>query len=167
MLTEIAGVLGFIFSIFIFVLTRWERKRRLVIQLEGGDALRFRDELDFEEPEDIIILRFINMGGKPIIINMDSLIITSNDKRIRRYDTDWLGMEKIPHPLSPGSCFEVALYKEAFESLLGLKTLFKAAKPEDDYRCVAPISTEVEDIHGHKYRSDKRLKYNYYVSDFG
>jgi hypothetical protein len=166
-LVDITGVLGFVLSIGVFVLTRWERKRNLVLQLESADYSRFSDELGVLNDDDssVVILRVTNMGGTPIVVNKDTLIIKGNGRNVRVYKTDWLGMNDIPYPLNPASSFEVGVFKTAFEDILGKEEFSTYMNTKDWEKCVIPISAEVSDIKKRKYKSKLPYKYNFYVSE--
>lgn len=51
-LASLAGVLGFVFSIALFLLTRWERRQRVVIELECSDLKQFSQHLEDFKCED-------------------------------------------------------------------------------------------------------------------
>ena len=86
-ISSIAGVLGFFISVATFVLTRIERRKHLVIELFKGHYLpKQSDNSGSErEPEEILKVRFINIGGKPIILNLESIIISANGRNLRAF----------------------------------------------------------------------------------
>ena len=71
---EMVGVLGFALSVVTFVLTRWERRKHLTVDLLVDHGTRFRSELGAESEEDLIIARFINDGQQPVVIDRDESV---------------------------------------------------------------------------------------------
>jgi len=78
-LAKIAGVLGFIISVFTFTLTRLERRKKCVVEIVIGGLTEYADELCEEEDlsDEVIKIRITNIGGQPIIINSDSFYFTA------------------------------------------------------------------------------------------
>lgn len=150
MLLAVIGVLGFILSIVIFIITRLERGKTLVLDLEcicGELSQKFKSETG-ENNEDIIIIRGMNTGQQAIAVDKDSFKIIGPKKNVDIYYTDWFGLDDISYPLNPGQSFEVGIFEESFKYAQGYE-----GYPED----IIPISAEVSDIQGKLYKT--RLKY--------
>jgi len=168
LLAKIAGVLGLVLSIAVFLLTRWERRKRVIIELESGDASRFLQpgEEVIGEDEGTVVIRVANMGAVPIAVDRESFTIRGNGKSISRSDTDWLGVEKIPAPLAPLASFEVAVFKEAFEHLLGREELKPFMNTEQYEKTIVPVLAEFREHNGRKFVS-KGYSYFFYVGEIG
>ena len=127
-LASVAGVLGFFISIATFILTRIERRKKVVVELYKDNYSQFcnTDEADLiNDDDEIIKIRVTNIGGKSVIVNPETFFIKGHGETIKTYNTDWLNMENIPSPLQVGGSFEVGIFKSAFEDLLKLKNLDK------------------------------------------
>ena len=115
-LSNTIGILGFILSVFVFVLTRWERRKILTIDLEcvGGEITdKFKKEAG-EYKETMIVIHVMNTGSQAIVINKESILITGPKKSVNTSETDWFGLNSIPHPLSPNEHFEVGIFLNSF-----------------------------------------------------
>ncbi len=167
MTADIIGILGFALSIFILVLTRWERRKKLAIHLEITYESKFKDaEPIFEHTDSImIIFRMTNIGGKPILIDKDSFLLEGNGRKIQVYDTDWLGMDQIPYPLNPGSSCEVEIFAGSVDQLLGGGDFTPKDVKDLWVRYAVPIKAEVKDLSGKKYKCNNLYEYNFEVSD--
>jgi hypothetical protein len=164
--TIIVAALGFLLSIFVLILTRWERRSTIVIHMFRCFSDRFGSEVvnDSEESIELIGIRVINPGVKSIILDSEGFEIQGNGKKISRFDTDWLGIDKIPHPLNPGTSCEVAIFTDAFEEILGREELKKYMNMDDYEKCIIPIDISVKLSNGRIFSA--RQYYNFYVSDF-
>ena len=151
MLLDVMGVLGFILSIVIFIITRLERRKTLVLDLEcicGELSQKFKSETG-EHNEDMIIIRVMNTGQQAIAVDKNTFKIIGPKKSVNTYETDWFGLDDIPYPLNPGESFEVGIFEDSFTSFQGYE-----GYSED----IIPISVEVLDIQGKLYKT--KLKYN-------
>ena len=151
MLLDVMGVLGFILSIVIFIITRLERRKTLVLDLEcicGELSQKFKSETG-EHNEDMIAIRGMNTGQQAIVVDKNSFKIIGPKKNVNIYYTDWFGLEDIPHPLNPGESFEVGIFEESFTCAQGYKGFSKD---------IVPISVEVSDIQGKLYKTKSKYK---------
>jgi len=151
MLLDVIGVLGFILSIAIFIITRLERRKTLVLDLECIDyglSQNFENEIG-ECKDNILLIRVINTGQQAVAVDKNTFKIIGPKKKVNTYETDWVGLNDIPYPLNPGESFEVGIFEDTFASYQGYE-----GYSED----IMPISAEVSDIQGKLYKT--RLKYN-------
>lgn len=152
-LAELLGVLGFGLSIVVFALTRWERRKTLVVDIESFhrkvDDEKFKDEVG-GWAGGMLVIRVMNIGAKAIVIAKDSIEISGPKKKVGLYGTDWFGLNTIPYPLNAGDSFEVGLSLESF-------TFFQGYKSEDLSKDKFPISVTLSDIEGKSYKT--RSKY--------
>jgi len=138
-MVDVMGVLGFIFSIAVFIITRLERRKTLILDLEcinGEVCQKFKSETG-EHKEDMIVIRGMNTGQQAIVVDKNSFKIIGPKKNVDIYYTDWFGLDDISHPLNPGQSFEVGIFEESFTYAQGYKEY-----SED----IIPISVEVSDI---------------------
>lgn len=168
-LSSIAGVLGFFISIATFTLTRIERRKRLIIEILSGSYYDGNNIQEFEtdlgsEPSELMKFRFINIGGKPLILNPDSIVITANGHQITKYKTDWLYIENIPSPLEVGFSCDVAIFKDSFEKLIGCEKLDQYCNTEEYEKTEISITVQIED-HSKKVFKCQNFKYFYYVGE--
>jgi hypothetical protein len=155
---NVIGILGFILSVVVFALTRWERRKILTIDLEcvsGELTDKFKEEAG-EFIETMLVIRVMNTGPRAIAIDKTSIKVIGPKKNVNTYDTDWFGLDRIPHPLSPNEHFEVGIFLETF-------TLFQ------DYKGfstdVIPISIELKDIENKLYTLSSRYELLLEVDD--
>jgi len=152
MLLDILGVLGFILSIVIFIITRLERRKTLVIDLECIDcglSQKFENEIPDECEEMILLIRVINTEQQAIAVDKNTFKIIGPKKKVNTYEVDWFGLNDIPYPLNPGQSFEVGIFTDSFKYTQGYE-----GYSED----TIPISAEVSDIQGKLYKT--KSKYN-------
>ena len=140
-LTEAIGVLGFALSIITFALTRWERRKKITIDMFIDHGTRFREEIDKESEDPILIVRFINDGQRPIVIDCNSLVFYGNEHPVPWWKTDCLGKNTFPPILNTGVPGEVGIFLESFVQLVG-------APPNSEVE----VSVTVKDIDGKCYR---------------
>ena len=155
MLLAVIGVLGFILSIVIFIITRLERGKTLVLDLECIDyglSQKFKSEIT-ECEEMMLLIRVINTGQQAVAVDKNTFKIIGPKKKVNTYEIDWFGLNDIPYPLNPGQSFEVGIFEESFKCTQGYEGF-----PED----IIPISAEVLDIKGELYKT--KLKYNLLLS---
>ena len=153
--TDILGTLGFVLSVIVFVLTRWERRKTLALDLECVTSKKFGEEAG-DGDDMMIILRVINVGARAIAIDKNSFEIVGPEKNVRTYETDWFGLENIPHPLKPGESFEVGLFLESFTYFQGYGGYSKD---------ILPISVKLSDIEGRTYRPKSKYELLLEVGD--
>ncbi|UCC80373.1 MAG: hypothetical protein JSW64_03145 [Candidatus Zixiibacteriota bacterium] len=150
---DILGILGFIFSILIFVLTRWERRKQLVINLYCDHLRKFRDEFikstDSDPEESFIVIQVVNTGTKPIVIDKNTVRLLAQNKTIQ-HGLDWFGKDKIPVPLNPGDQFEVGIFTEVLLGVLG---------QDKNTNGIFKISAELEDIQGKLYKTKNKYDF--------
>lgn len=158
MLVDVLGLLGFILSIIIFIITRLERRKTLVLDLECidyGVSQKFKNEID-ECEEMMLLIRVINTGQQSIALDKKTFKIIGPKKKVNTYEIDWFGLDEIPYPLNPGQSFEVGIFEESFKDTQGYKGF-----PED----IIPISVEVSDIQGKLYKTKSKYNLLLAVSD--
>ncbi|DAB29196.1 MAG TPA: hypothetical protein CFH84_10760 [Sulfurimonas sp. UBA12504] len=145
-IADVIGVLGFVLALFTFVLTRWERRRKLSIEFFTDHGRLFKDERGDNDEGTILVARLINTGGKPIIVNRESFVFIGNNKKVEWHRTDVFGKETFPSPLNPGDKAEIGIYVNSFAELLGAATLDKIK-----------LSLELKDINRHNYKLGKNF----------
>jgi len=166
-IASVVGVLGFLISVATFVLTRMERRKKLVVEIFKGHLIEYKDELilnEDQEYDEIVKIRITNIGGRPVIVDAASFYFMSNGNKFERNDCDWLGIKKVPSPLPVGQSNEVAVHLETFESLLKMKDLDKYCNENDCDKTVVKIEAGLKDIDRKAYKS-KGFQYFYYVGD--
>ncbi len=165
-ISSIFGVLGFFISIATFILTRIERRKKLLVELYLGDSSEYSDEfVDYNSDDsfELLKIRVTNIGGQPVVINPETFKIFALDKTIVTHNCDWFGFQKIPSPLNSGSSFEVALSTDSFIDLLGFKSLDKYCNTADSMKTVVPLYVSVTDHAGSRFFTNK-FKYFYFVN---
>jgi len=165
-ISSIFGVLGFFISIATFILTRIERRKKLLVELYVGDTSEYKEKYASFNDEDfaeVIKIRVTNIGGQPVVINPESFKIIAQDNALLVQQCDWFGLQKIPSPLNCGSSCEVALYTESFIDLLGFKNLDQYCNTKDSMKTVVPLYVSVKDHAGNNFFT-KNFKYFYYVN---
>lgn len=167
-IVDIIGILGFILGVFVFVLTRWEKRKRVAIELFRGDLERIDPDYTQDDVESgcIIGFRVVNLGFKAIAIDRNSVTISGNNRIIDISWTDWIGLDKIPAPLNPGTNFEVGMFVDAFESILGAHEFKKFFNKEDSDKCIITITAAFKDVEGKFYSSKNKYQYSFYASEF-
>jgi len=118
---DLIGILGFVLSVVVFSLTRWERRKILIIDFEcssGEINGKFKNEAgDYNET--MLIIHVMNTGARPIVIDKNSIKLIGSKRNVNIYDTDWFGLDNIPRPLNPGTNFEIGLFLESFRYFQG------------------------------------------------
>lgn len=66
--------------------------------------------------------------------------------------------------IAPLASFEVAVFKESFEHLLGREELKSCVNTEQYQKTIIPVSAEFRELNGRKFTS-KGYYYLFYVSD--
>jgi len=166
-LMGVLGVLGFLLSVFVFILTRWERRTKILVELfTCYDDRFYQDIVSDRESNSMIGIRVINIGVKPIAVDKKSFKILGNGMRIRTYDTDWEGLDKIPYPTVSGTSFEVAVYTESFEVLLGREGFEGFMYKGDFENTLISVTASFKDQSGRNYSTSKKYKYSFEVSEF-
>lgn len=164
-LASIAGVLGFFISVATFILTRIERRKNVIVEVYKGDYSEFSDSPEDETingDTELIKVIITNIGGRPVLVNPESFFIKGLEKEINIYNTDWVGIEKIPSPLQTGNSIDVAIFLDAFQALLNLKSLDKFCNTEDAEKTFVPLEVGFKDHKGKLFKS-KSFSYFYYV----
>jgi hypothetical protein len=160
LIADISAFTALLLSIVIFVQRLLERRRRIAIHFETT----FLSSVSEQEDSEVLLMRIINVGAKPIVINKDSFIIACNNKKIETFGIDWIGLEKIPHPLNPRSSCEVSIFEDSFRELAGEKELSRYMNVNEYVKTICPLSAEFMDIKGRKYKSGKQYYYNFYIN---
>ena len=159
-LANIAGVLGFIISVFIFTLTRLERCKKCVVEIVIEHDYHF-----YKYQDEAIKIRITNIGGQPIIVNLDSFYFSALNKSttLNQNQIDWFCRDKIPSPLNPGSSCEIAVVTDILLDLLGFKSLDKYRNNEDADKTKVSIEAGFKDVNNKAYKSIGST-YFYYVN---
>ena len=164
-ISSIFGVLGFFISIATFILTRVERRKKLLVELYVGDTSEYKEEYASYTDDDyaeVIKIRVTNIGGQAVVINPESFKFIAQDKALLVHHCDWFGLQKIPSPLNCGSSLEVAIHTDSFIDLLGFKNLDQYCNSKDAMKTVVPLYVSVKDHAGSKFFT-KNFKYFYFV----
>ena len=82
-LKDLFGYLGFLFSIFVFVITRIENRKKIVISITES-ILPGKQEYFGEEPENGFLFRVVNTSTKVLNIDSNSLKLYINGKESSR-----------------------------------------------------------------------------------
>lgn len=164
-ISSIFGVLGFFISIATFILTRVERRKKLLVELYVGSTSEYKDDYASytDDYAEVMKIRVTNIGGQSVVINPESFIFIAQEKVLRVHHCDWFGIMKIPSPLNCGSSFEVAIHIDDFIDLLGFKDLDQYCNIKDSMKTVVPLYVSVKDHAGNKFFT-KNFKYFYFVN---
>jgi hypothetical protein len=156
---KMAGVLGCLLSILVFILTRFERRKRVIIELELGSVERFCnfDDLICEARKysTLLSIRVTNMAERPIVVNRDSFTIMGHGKTIKTFNTEWLGLHKIPSPLQKNSSFEIGLFIPELNRLLDKESLKAIMHINYRDKLVHLLTVEFQDLDGKLFRTKK------------
>jgi len=160
-LTELLGVLGFILSVFVFIITRLEKRKSLIIDMFACCDNEFPEEWGTDEnfEEEFVILKIINNGIKPITINSKSFQIFGNGKCIDPFYCDWFGMSNVSHPIKPGECSKIGILLAVFEQGLEID------KITDKYEKIG-IYCKLKDLEGKSYTNKGKYAYIPEVGEF-
>lgn len=148
--TDVLGLLGFVLSVIVFVLTRWEHRKTLTVVVECAQGEKFKDEAG-EYNETMIVIRAMNVGARSIVIDKTSIEIEGPKKNVRTYETDWFGLDRIPHPLNPGESFEIGLFLESF-------THFQGYESKEHSTDILAVSVNLSDIEGKSYKTKSKYE---------
>ncbi|MCP4571781.1 MAG: hypothetical protein GY838_05460 [bacterium] len=144
-IADLVGVLGFVVALSTFILTRWERRRKIEYRIYTDRDQRFLDVVDDRENNPILLVEIINTGKQYLVLDRDSFVFYSNRASIPWYEVDFFGREDVPSPLCPGEKAEVGILLKAFCNCYGSET-----------QGPVPVGFEVSDVDGNTYRtSDK------------
>lgn len=166
-ISSIFGVLGFFISIATFILTRLERRKKLLVELYRGTTDEYSSEYaNFTDDNfsDIIKIRVTNIDGQPVVINPESFYFIALSNKLKKYDCDWFGIDAIPSLLNVGSSCEVAVHVDSFVDGLGLKVLEKYCNQADSRKTIVPLVAGLKDHTGKNFITNK-FKYFYYVGE--
>lgn len=158
-ISSIIGILGFILSICVFILTRWERRKSVVLEMEFGDVVKFLDNedkvywMEGDRQTECVIIRVTNIGQRPIVINKSSFVICGNGGIIKTTNVDWYGLNKIPSPVSPNVSFEVAVMFDDFKRVLDEKALQPIMHIDNHDKLTHKLYIEFYDLYGKKFKS--------------
>lgn len=156
-LADYVGVLGFVLALCVFVLTRVERRKSLLIEIRSDYSELFPDEQD--DPEfGILLIRFINTSNKMILLDPQTITVSSNEEcHDFRYNYGgWYGLGKPLSPLGPGDSCQVGLDLRELDTVFSIDHLSK-----DD----VPLEVSVEDVTGKRFRSREKFIYLPEVSE--
>ncbi len=167
-ISSVVGVLGFIISVATFALTRYERRKNLVLEIYEGEYSEMNDGPDeqvLDGNTDIVKIRITNIGAQSVILKPESLYLSGNHSKICVGSCDWIGVEKIPSPLVPNGSCEVALFKNSVIELLNMKSLDKYCNPQERNKTRIDLEVGVGDYKGKTFLS-KSFSYIYYIDVF-
>ena len=151
-ITEYLGIVGFLFSLITFFLTRIERRKKLTINL-SVDFLNkidksWSDDSDFSPEQRIIVIDVINDGTRIIVLDKESVELVCNHKRIK-HGFDLIGKDKFTNPLKPGDNFSFGVF---------IDSVVDHSEILDRNNGIYNISASVKDVKSKIYKSSK--KYN-------
>lgn len=153
-MVEILGVLGFILALATFVITRIEKKKKLLIDLycqnleELDKDNEFYCESKSSSFERVIVVDIINEGSKSVAIDKNSIKLLLNKQEIQNH-LDWIGKLKFNNPINPGQNYKFGVCLDSAISLSKIKKIDECS-----------IRAEVKDSESKKYFSNKNLKLN-------
>lgn len=172
MIEIIASVVAVLISTMTFVLTRWENRKQLTIEMFMGDSYRFTNISyivnDEEESQEIVFIRINNTGAKPVVVDFNSIKISGNGHFLSSAEPgdNWIGLSNIPAPSLPGTSFEIGIPQKCFEECLGVAEFQNYMNVTDFEKCIISIFVEVRDYSGKLYMNSKAYYYNFYVGEF-
>lgn len=153
-ITELLGVLGFVLAMITFIVTRLERRKKLLIDLYCDDLSKIDKDGEFliqnGEPKDerIIIIDIINSGSRTIAIDKNSLTINLNNRKIKTYHVDWVGMEEFENPINPGQNYKFGVF---------LDNTVEQSQITNRHKGMHKIHVELTDLDEKKYTSSKKF----------
>ena len=164
--TVIIGLLAFSLSLFTFILTRYERRKRIIIEITNGYYSAITDKIKFiedyeNEAQEIVVFRLINSSIHSIVLDKGSVKLKLNDNYEFQNDLDLINIENMPHPFNSGSRFLIGLYYDAFLSILedhiGKEIIRKGPLDRGTY-----ISFEIKDMDNRTYKTKYKFLFEVY-----
>ncbi|WP_456294912.1 hypothetical protein [Vibrio sp. AK197] len=156
LLVEISAILGFVISVITFVLTRWERRR--IIEIEIFDAMAY-ELSDFEgwpkesEHEYVMKVRFTNLGSQAVIIKPKTLLIESNGKVFYLDRFDFVGMDSFKEVITPMSSAYIGIFQS---DILETLSISSPEKYDDEaFNKLYRLNISVKDHKGRCYRNNR------------
>nr|WP_321269640.1 hypothetical protein [uncultured Tolumonas sp.] len=164
LLLKIIGVLGFVISLLTFFITRYEKRKRIEIELSYADEFEFTKNDDENiDGNSLIRVRFTNIGSTAIILKPRTLIIKHKNRQFKLQNQDFWGMNDFTELVPPLSTREIGVYLDSVMQALDIKS----PKTYDDklfekrYR----LDVEVSDHVGKKFKTNK-FYYHEAVGEF-
>tara|TARA_R110002033_G_scaffold77671_1_gene129179 strand:- start:37 stop:549 length:513 start_codon:yes stop_codon:yes gene_type:complete len=165
-LVKIAGLLGFIISVATFVLTRIERKKRIEIEIfdEIGGAFPNLDGWPKEVgSENLMKVRFTNLGSQTVIIKPKTLKIECKEKAYFLVNDDYIGMDDFDEVLTPMSSRTIGVFQSEILNKLDISSPKKY--DEESFNKLYPLKISVKDHRGKTY-TNKRYSYHEAVCEY-
>ncbi|WP_320151046.1 hypothetical protein [uncultured Tolumonas sp.] len=154
LLSKIIGVLGFVISLLTFFITRYEKRKRIEIELSYANEFEFakNDEENIND-NSLIRVRFTNIGPTAIILKPRTLIIKHENKLFKLQNDDFYGMNDFTELVPPLSTREIGVYLDSVMDILDIKApkTYDAKSLEKRYR----LYVEVSDHVGKKFKTNK------------
>ncbi|MBC7589058.1 MAG: hypothetical protein H7178_11945 [Chitinophagaceae bacterium] len=128
LIIKVCGVLGFVISLATFILTRYEKRKKIEIELfssaidefESNDDLVPRLSL-FKVCDGVLKIRFINISQHSIILKPRTLTIKTGKYSYNLNQGDFLRMDTFDELMPPNSMREIGVYFDEMKSSLNIK----------------------------------------------
>ncbi|TCI04782.1 hypothetical protein EZV61_02080 [Corallincola luteus] len=161
-IAKTAGVLGFLISVCTFIVTRFERRKRIEIELFQSCVLDFTEE-DNVRDEGLIKVRFTNIGPQPVILKPNTLVIECNNNVYKLDREDFWGMDDFEELMPPTSSREIGIYLDSVCKAL----VIESPKKYDDesFNKLYQLRVLVQD-HTNKIYKTSKFKYHEAVGEF-
>ncbi len=166
LLVKIAGLLGFIISIATFVLTRLERKKRIEIEVfdaTGGQFSNLDGWPEDIEFENLMKIRFTNLGAQPVILKPKTLEIECKGKVYSLYSDDYIGMDDFEELMPPMSSRSIGVFLSPVLSKLEISS--PEQYDDESFNKLYPLKLSVKDHKGKLYRN-KKVSYHEAVAEY-
>ena len=152
-IAEIIGIAGFILAFITLLLTRYEKRKTLVISLYDGEIEQIGDNrLEKTYGQKIcVIVEIINNCEKTIVIDKNIIRLVINNKEIGR-EIEWINIDETEAFLTSGMHVKYGV---------SLDELFKELGIKPNTEKLFKIEAYVRDVSGKKYKS----KNNYYIDN--
>lgn len=152
-IAECIGIAGFILAFITFCLTRYEKRKKLILTLYDGviEQIGAKNLVDTYKDTDYVIMEIINNCEKIIVIDKDSIRLVINKKEIDR-KVEWVNIDETEAFLNPGTQIKYAV---------GIEELFRQAEINPNTKKVFKIEGYLKDVSGNKYKT----KHKYYIDN--
>lgn len=156
---KIVGALGFVISLLTFLLTRWERRKHLILEVSDGSDYDFskgytapEDQFLFKD-DSVVKIKLTNIGSTPILIKIESLEIKSGKYNFRLSGEDYWGMETMDELIRPISSAEIGIPLDTFLKKLEITSPEKYG--DLTFNKLYPLKIVVKDHAGKEFKNNK------------
>lgn len=161
-IAKIAGVLGFFISVTTFILTRYERRKIIEIELYESSEHDFSDDENLSGAS-LIGVRFTNLGQRSVILKPESLKISCGKRTFNLAREDYWGKEDFVELMPPNSTREIGIYEDIV--LKKLEIVQPQEYTDENFNKLYPFTISVLDYKGKKF-NNKTHRYHEASGEF-